>query len=102
MTDEESINVFKNGLSQFLRAAFSTSCFLMAQPFIYILSTDFAWIVVKPGPFFRYDGRKGKSFLRFIHRYSCILIKGLLNLGTFKDTRMNNHINGELSTRPFH
>ena len=40
---------------------------------------------VKTNPCFRYEGKTGK----------------MRNLVIFKDNPMNNHINGELSTRPF-
>ena len=41
---------------------------------------------VKTTPCFRYEGETGEE----------------RNLVIFKDTSMNNHIKGELSTRPFH
>ena len=41
---------------------------------------------VKANPCFRYGGKTGEEH----------------NLVIFKDKSMNSHINGELSTRPFH
>jgi len=41
---------------------------------------------VKTNPCFRYEGKTGEE----------------LNLVIFKDNHMNNRINEELSTRPFH
>jgi len=41
---------------------------------------------VKTNPCFRYEGKRGEY----------------RNLVTFRNTGMNNHIKGELSTRPFH